>query len=78
MENNCTEASGRPTPDKVFIPQRLEMAENPVLKTFGQESLTEPERKELEELDWRKLGVSAGYIIFLNGRCGSTCLTHLL
>jgi LPS sulfotransferase NodH len=54
------------------------MAENPVLKPFGQESLTELDRKELEGLDWGELGVNAGYIIFITGRCGSTWLTHLL
>ncbi len=54
------------------------MAENPVLKSFGQQSLTESERQELEGLDWSQLGVSAGYIIFITGRCGSTWLTHLL
>jgi LPS sulfotransferase NodH len=54
------------------------MAENPVLKPFGQERLTELERKELEGLDWSRLGVNAGYVIFITGRCGSTWLTHLL
>ena len=34
------------------------MSKNPLLKAFGQEGLTEVERKELQELNWAKFADS--------------------